>query len=389
MAVTLDQILALAGRLDDTPGFDTPRERFRRFLHEHVTSLDALRVLIAQCQHVPGEEHQRALQDLVAATGRHLGFVVGFGSLSAEGAVEHQGIWTTPQCSIVLSVRSAPSAPETIASLARAMASLPDGQLGSRRIVGLAVVTPLGNGRQKLEEAREALGASSHITVVGLDTLLSLADLVVAGHVTETDVAKLFRTDAPMDLVTGLVARVASQRLPQEPPAISGGGAPKPIAADVAEMPSYWLIGIVPDPAMSPEAFLELVVMRRHVFGVGETLPASGTVRAGDSLCLYLAGRGVVGQARVVSIVEDGGGIRDPRRFRQILRLADLAVHVERAIPLEPESELRLKAVRPIGKRPVQTLLQLSHERYVAMTAASVPAAAAPPAPDTPAAETA
>ena len=36
MSITLNQILALVGKLDDSPGDDTPRERFRRFLKENV-----------------------------------------------------------------------------------------------------------------------------------------------------------------------------------------------------------------------------------------------------------------------------------------------------------------------------------------------------------------
>ena len=32
MNVNVSQVLAMVGRLDDSPGFDTPRERFRRFL---------------------------------------------------------------------------------------------------------------------------------------------------------------------------------------------------------------------------------------------------------------------------------------------------------------------------------------------------------------------
>jgi hypothetical protein len=36
MSITLNQIWALVGKLDDSPGDDTPRERFRRFLKENV-----------------------------------------------------------------------------------------------------------------------------------------------------------------------------------------------------------------------------------------------------------------------------------------------------------------------------------------------------------------
>ncbi len=36
IALPLSQILALVGKLDDAPGDETPRERFRRFLKENV-----------------------------------------------------------------------------------------------------------------------------------------------------------------------------------------------------------------------------------------------------------------------------------------------------------------------------------------------------------------
>ena len=34
MSITLQQTISLAGKLDDSQGSDTPRERFRQFLHE-------------------------------------------------------------------------------------------------------------------------------------------------------------------------------------------------------------------------------------------------------------------------------------------------------------------------------------------------------------------
>jgi hypothetical protein len=36
MNMTLSQILALVGELDDSPGNETPRERFRRFLKDNA-----------------------------------------------------------------------------------------------------------------------------------------------------------------------------------------------------------------------------------------------------------------------------------------------------------------------------------------------------------------
>ena len=46
MNISLTDLLPLVGRLDAAPGFDTPRERFRRFLLEHVTDVPTARALI-------------------------------------------------------------------------------------------------------------------------------------------------------------------------------------------------------------------------------------------------------------------------------------------------------------------------------------------------------
>jgi hypothetical protein len=43
MTIALDQILALVGKLDDAPGEDVPRERFRRFLQENINEVGQVR----------------------------------------------------------------------------------------------------------------------------------------------------------------------------------------------------------------------------------------------------------------------------------------------------------------------------------------------------------
>ena len=94
MSVTLEQILNLSGRLDDTPGFDSARERFRRFLLEHAAELTGARALIEQGQHLPGEQHHRAVQDLVVLLGKFIGFDVTFGAYTpAAGSIKHHGHW--------------------------------------------------------------------------------------------------------------------------------------------------------------------------------------------------------------------------------------------------------------------------------------------------------
>ena len=49
MSITLKQILDLVEKLDDSPGDDTPRERFRRFLKENVKEVGQVRDYVEEC----------------------------------------------------------------------------------------------------------------------------------------------------------------------------------------------------------------------------------------------------------------------------------------------------------------------------------------------------
>jgi len=65
MNITLSQVLGLVGKLDDSPGKDTPRERFRRFLRENIKDVSSLRDYVEECLRNTGEQYNYALQDLV------------------------------------------------------------------------------------------------------------------------------------------------------------------------------------------------------------------------------------------------------------------------------------------------------------------------------------
>ena len=94
MNVTVSQVLAMVGRLDDSPGFDTPRERFRRFLVQRITDPQAARLVIQQCQQMSGEQNHRALQDAVVLLGRFLGFHTAFRQYQHDpGAAPITGEW--------------------------------------------------------------------------------------------------------------------------------------------------------------------------------------------------------------------------------------------------------------------------------------------------------
>jgi len=79
MSMTLTAVLNLVGKLDDSPGSDTPRERFRGFLKNNITEVGILRDYIEECLRNTGDQYNRAFQDLVNHLGTLMGFEVEFG----------------------------------------------------------------------------------------------------------------------------------------------------------------------------------------------------------------------------------------------------------------------------------------------------------------------
>lgn len=79
MDISLKQILELVGKLNDTPGDDTPRERFRRYLQDNVNQVGKVRDYVEECLRNKGDQYNRALQDLINHVGGLIGFEVRYG----------------------------------------------------------------------------------------------------------------------------------------------------------------------------------------------------------------------------------------------------------------------------------------------------------------------
>lgn len=89
----LEQILGLVGTLDDTPGDNTARERFRAFLHDSLNSVGAVRDFMEACLRNKGPQYDRALQDLVNHSATLIGFEVEFGRYrGVSNDIGHDGL---------------------------------------------------------------------------------------------------------------------------------------------------------------------------------------------------------------------------------------------------------------------------------------------------------
>jgi hypothetical protein len=322
MSITLAELLPLVGRLDDAPGFDTPRERFRRFLLEHANDLQTIRALIEECQRSVGEQHHRVLQDLIVVVGRALGFATTFGSYerASADAPRLDGRWRSAgRVDVVLQIET----DHTVASLdalARAVAASGAATDGDASM-GLCVVARQSAARSKLAHVI-AQGEFPNIRLVSVRSLLSLASHVAANRVSHAEVVELLRTSAGLDFMIELMTRRDADGRP-----VDSRDLPSRSDADQLR-PAFWVAIVNGDAMVTPERWLGSVIADRHVLAVCDGDEGRGHGSPGDWVCFFLPNKGIVGHAQLASLVEEGANVvRHREKFGRVYRLAHLTLY--------------------------------------------------------------
>jgi hypothetical protein len=372
MGMTLDDVLVLAGDLDDVPGFDTPRERFRRFLIGQDTDAHAARRFVEQCPHLVDEQHHRALQDLVVLLGRSLGFETTFGTYApAGGGLKLDGHWRSrARLEVVLELRTNLTPSTDSEELARSIAvHAGTVRRGSqKRVIGLAVLAPGYAGRNRFEQALATSVPDVPIRFVSLRSLLFLVDMLSAGRVTHDDVVRLLDTVAAPEFVVGLLERASHLGAPD----LADSRIPP---HELETGPAFWLATVDGDSAITPERFLEVVIGKRRIFGVREAGHPGGSVRPGDRICFYVSGRGAVGRADVASIEPKGTGLRDVHQYSQLLRLDNVDLYPDAPIVLDSETTLRLRAAQGDSNATWHPFMQIPERAFHSLTQRERPVA--------------
>ncbi len=356
MSITLDEVLLMVGRLDDTPGFDTPRERFRRFISTHVADVHLARAFLEQCQRSLGEQHNRALKDLVTLLGRFFGLETAFGSYTPfPGALRYDGHWRYPgKLNIVLEVRTDQTYGADFDSLSRSVAALAASPPSAANVPprGLSVVSCHYPRRAVLEQAFASGRPGEPIKVASIRSLLTLADMVDTGRVTHAEILRILSCDLAVDFLVELLERTAAS-----------SDQARSTSTEAAEELGFWIANVVTDAAATPEQIVERVIGRRRLFGLRHTGSRQHVPRAGDRICFHIPGAGIVGHAEVVSVAKDGVGIRDASRFSHVLHLAQPELHLAAPVLAPPEIHRRLDAGGADPK--VQGLIRISEREFV------------------------
>jgi hypothetical protein len=322
MSLSLAELLPLVGHLDDAPGFDTPRERLRRFLLERATHLPTIQALVEECQRSVGEQHHRVLQDLIVVVGRVLRFAITFtGYERSADELNTHGRWRSAGLlDVVLQIETDHTA-GALEPLARAVTENRAAGDGDECTIGLCVVA-----RQSAASGRLAkLIADDQfpgIRVVSARSLLSLAAHVSADRVSHSEVVELLRTSQALDFMIDLMTRPGAGGRSSESRADGGR-----FAADDSR-PAFWVAIVSGDAMITPERWLASVIADRHVLGVCDGDQVRGHGSPGDWVCFFLANKGIVGHAQLASVVENGASVvRLGEKFGRVYRLAHLTLY--------------------------------------------------------------
>lgn len=326
MNVTVSQVLAMVGRLDDSPGFDTPRERFRRFLVQRITDPQAARLVIQQCQQMSGEQTHRALQDAVVLTGRFLGFHTAFRQYQHDpGAAPISGEWESRRrLRILLSLCSDQTAAIELESLAQLVRNgLPAHLQANTPRVGLCIVSPLFAAKTRIEEM---LRARRHpeLRMVSLPGILRMTEMATSGRLTHEDVLQVLNPDPNLD---PLIERFDHWATPAHDDGDHEAADVDPRAAAPVDS-SYWVAAIQLDASTPPGQFVESVIAKRRILPINPASHVQRVVQSGDSISVYIAGAGFVAHAKVAGVITEGSPlVRHSERFTQVVTLSDVAVY--------------------------------------------------------------
>jgi hypothetical protein len=367
MNVNVSQVLAMVGRLDDSPGFDTPRERFRRFLVQRITDPQAARLVIQQCQQMSGEQTHRALQDAVVLTGRFLGFHTAFRQYQHDpGAAPISGEWESRRrLRVLLSLCTDQTAAIELEAFAQVVRNgLPAHLHANTPRVGLCIVSPLFAAKARIEEMLRAR-RHTELRTVSLPGILRMTEMAAAGRLTHEDVLQVFNPDLNLD---PLIERFDRWATPVRAEAEHGTPevAPRP-AAPVDS--SYWVAAIQLDTSTPPGQFVESVVAKRRILPINPASHVQRAVESGDSISVYIAGVGFVAHAKVAGVITEGSPlVRHSERFTQVVTLSDVAVY---HVPIGGAQELvrRIEATLSDGTTAVAT--PLSRQEFEQVTKAA------------------
>ena len=362
MNTTLTQILSLVGVMDDSPGNDTSRERFRQFLKDNARDVSQLRDYIQECLTKSGPQYNRALQDLVNHVGIFLGFEVEFGLYQGlQGQIGFDGHWKSPKdFHIVAETKTT----DAYAIKTLTLVGYVDGLISEKQIpswdnaLGLYVVGRPDADLKQLENLIVSERRTSQLRVISIDSLLSLAEVMSRYDVTHQDILDILRPSGPrVDRVVDLIARVAAESPDTQP-----------VTTITPPLPGetvFWITPVKSTEEETAEECIKRLVGEMHFYAFGERAPGRQRMEAGHRIAFYATTKGVVAHATLASAPQkkprpDGTTDED---FPWVCLLKDAILYLDQPVSIDAKLRLELNAFQ--GKNPDQSwawFVQATHK---------------------------
>lgn len=344
------------GKLDDSPGDDTPRERFRSYLRENVDEVGQVRDYVEESLRTSGAQFNRAFQDLINYLGHFMEFEVEFGRYQGvQGQIGHDGLWKSPSgfC-LVIEVKTT----EVYAIKTSTLMNYIDEHISQKTIadrdhvIGLYVVGRSDPDVRQLENAILAEKRMDQLRVISAESLLSLAELMHDYDVSHEDILAILRPSGPViDPVIDLMAHMAAQTKGNS---YQGGGSltkpsGPPFDTNIKEQQreaAYWLTPVKADDIQTAEEVIENLVGNKGIYAFGERTPGRSHLKPGDGICFYATGNGVIAHSKVASYPDKkpNSAVRDPERYPWVFELEDAKIYLESPIVIDAALRAKLDA---------------------------------------------
>ena len=356
-ASSLSQVLELVGPLDDSPGEQTARERFRNHLQKYVTDVGQLRDQVDECLRTSGDQYNRALQDLVNHLGRFLGFEVTFGRYrGVQGEVGFDGLWKSPTgFRVVVEVKTT----EAYAVKTSALVGYVDGLISEKLVpswdsaLGLYVIGRPDPDLRQLQNAIVAERRTDQLRTISVDSLLSLAEVMSDYEVGHEDILAVLSPSGPdIDPIVDLMKRlVAGQPMPDYPgETVSATETMKEVPAEAAAEAevAYWLTPVRGDAEQTAEECIQSLVGDKGVYAFGHRTPGRRHIKPGDWICFYATGKGVVAHARVTSrpVNRPHSAVHDSERYPWVFQVSDATLYLTEPVVIDAALRGKLDAFR-------------------------------------------
>jgi hypothetical protein len=350
VSTPLSQVFTLLGKLDDSAGEDTPRERFRRFIRESIQEVGALRDYIEECLRTSGDQYDRALQDFVIYIGHFLGFDVVFGRYrGVQGQIGFDGYWKSPTgFHAIIEVKTTEVYPIKASTLVGYVDQLiSDKQIPDwDKALGLYVIGRPDPEIRQLENAIVAEKRAHQLRVVSAESLLSLAETMNEHDVSHEDILALVRPSGPrIDPVLELLSRLMAEPRAGE----SAVEEPDELAPASEGKPVYWITPVKSDDEETADECIKKLVGEEGIYAFGERTPGRQRLKTGDWICFYASGGiGIVAHAKVASSPEyqPNAKVHDPEKYPWVFRVVEPSLYLNHPFVIDAAARARLDKFR-------------------------------------------